>query len=75
MGATLVPGAANFSIFSRSAGGMELLLFDRADTQGRLSVFTPECDLRNVGFTSSTSLIILHRCRRNFSGRTLPTTI
>ena len=59
MGATLVTGGANFSILSRSAGSIELLLFDRVDTQGRLSVLiTPECDLRNVGFTSSASLII-----------------
>ncbi len=31
LGAALVPGGANFSIFSRSASGMELLLFDRED--------------------------------------------
>ena len=31
MGATLVSGGANFSVFSRSATGIELLLFDRAD--------------------------------------------
>jgi len=31
LGATLVPGGANFSIFSREASGVELLLFDRAD--------------------------------------------
>jgi len=30
-GATLVPGGANFSIFSRSAAGIELLFFDRVD--------------------------------------------
>ena len=31
LGATLVPGGANFSIFSRSAASIELLFFDRAD--------------------------------------------
>src|SRR5271166_6847741 len=31
IGATLVPGGANFSIFSRSAAGIELLFFDRVD--------------------------------------------
>jgi glycogen operon protein len=31
IGATLQPGGANFSIFSRSAERIELLLFDRAD--------------------------------------------
>jgi pullulanase/glycogen debranching enzyme len=31
IGASLVPGGANFSIFSRTAMGIELLLFDRAD--------------------------------------------
>ena len=31
IGATLVPGGANFSIFSRSAASIELLLFDRED--------------------------------------------
>ena len=31
IGATLVKGGANFSVFSRSAECVELLLFDRAD--------------------------------------------
>ena len=31
LGATVVPGGVNFSIFSRGASGMELLLFDRED--------------------------------------------
>src|SRR5690242_18061514 len=31
MGATLLPGGANFSVFSRSATAIELLFFDRAD--------------------------------------------
>jgi glycogen operon protein len=31
LGATLVPGGANFSIFSRSASSVELLFFDRED--------------------------------------------
>jgi pullulanase/glycogen debranching enzyme len=31
LGATLVPGGANFSIFSRSALGIDLLFFDRHD--------------------------------------------
>jgi isoamylase len=31
LGATIVPGGVNFSIFSRNASGVELLLFDRED--------------------------------------------
>ncbi len=31
IGATLVPGGANFCLFSRSAAGIELLLFDEVD--------------------------------------------
>ena len=31
IGATLAPGGANFSVFSRSAAGIELLFFDRVD--------------------------------------------
>src|SRR5271166_1181926 len=31
LGATLQPGGANFSIFSRSATSIELLFFDQAD--------------------------------------------
>ncbi|MGO9435773.1 MAG: hypothetical protein ACLPH3_11485 [Terracidiphilus sp.] len=31
IGATLVPGGVNFSVFSRSAARVELLLFDRVD--------------------------------------------
>jgi glycogen operon protein len=31
LGATLVPGGANFSIYSRNASAMELLFYDRAD--------------------------------------------
>ena len=31
IGATLTPGGANFSVFSRSATGIELLFFDRVD--------------------------------------------
>ncbi len=31
IGATLIPGGANFSVFSRSANAIELLFFDRAD--------------------------------------------
>jgi len=31
IGATLVPGGDNFSVFSRSAASIELLLFDRPD--------------------------------------------
>ena len=31
LGATVVPGGVNFSIFSRAATGMDLLLFDRED--------------------------------------------
>ena len=31
LGATIVAGSVNFSLFSRSATGVELLLFDRED--------------------------------------------
>jgi isoamylase len=31
LGATIVPGGVNFSVFSRSASGVELLFFDRED--------------------------------------------
>ena len=31
LGATAVPGGVNFSVFSRNASGVELLLFDRED--------------------------------------------
>ena len=31
IGATIVNGGANFSVFSRNAAGVELLLFDRED--------------------------------------------
>src|ERR1700746_388779 len=31
IGATLTPGGANFSVFSRSAAKIELLFFDRVD--------------------------------------------
>jgi len=31
LGATVQPGGVNFSLFSRSATGVELLLFDRDD--------------------------------------------
>src|SRR5438132_13492257 len=31
LGATIVPGGANFSVFSRGASGVELLLFERPD--------------------------------------------
>src|SRR6516225_7507455 len=31
LGATVVPGGVNFSLYSRNASGVELLLFDRED--------------------------------------------
>src|SRR5262245_34227708 len=31
LGATIVPGGVNFSVFSRRATGIDLLLFDRVD--------------------------------------------
>ena len=34
LGATVVPGGVNFSVFSRGALGVELLLFDREDDPG-----------------------------------------
>ncbi len=38
LGATLTPGGANFSIFSRSASRIELLLFDRVDDDRPLRI-------------------------------------
>jgi isoamylase len=40
IGATIVPGGANFSIFSRSASGVELLFFDREDDPHPARVIT-----------------------------------
>src|SRR5437016_11436079 len=40
LGATIVPGGANFSIFSRSASGVELLFFDREDDPHPARVIT-----------------------------------
>jgi glycogen operon protein len=40
LGATVVDGGVNFSLFSRSATGVELLLFDRAD-DGRPACVIP----------------------------------
>jgi glycogen operon protein len=33
IGATVAPGGVNFTIFSRTASGLELLLFDEADAR------------------------------------------
>jgi glycogen operon protein len=40
LGATLVQGGANFSVFSRSASAVELLLFDREHDGQPARVFT-----------------------------------
>jgi isoamylase len=40
LGATVVPGGANFSLFSRSASAVELLLFDREDDTRPARVIT-----------------------------------
>src|ERR1700680_3986 len=40
LGATVVPGGANFSLFSRSASAVELLLFDREDDPRPARVIT-----------------------------------
>src|SRR4051794_2436276 len=34
LGATVAPGGVNFSLFSRTAAGVELLFFDREDDAG-----------------------------------------
>src|SRR5690242_5094646 len=46
LGATVRDAGANFSVFSRTAGGIELLLFDRADdaVPARVIRFDPESD-------------------------------
>src|SRR3954453_5261352 len=43
LGATLVPGGANFSVFSRSASSVELVFFDRVDDT-RPSAVVPVVD-------------------------------
>jgi len=47
LGATIVPGGVNFSLFSRSASDVELLLFDRDDdaVPGRVIHFDPVANL------------------------------
>ena len=40
LGATVVPGGVNFSVFSRNASGMELLFFDREDDAQPARVIT-----------------------------------
>lgn len=43
LGATVVDGGVNFSIFSRTASGMELLLFDKEDDPRPAQVIPIEC--------------------------------
>src|SRR5215472_4215321 len=47
LGATIVPGGVNFSLFSRSASDVELLLFDREDDAepARVIHFDPAANL------------------------------
>ena len=49
VGATLVSGGANFSVFSRSAAGIDLLLFDRVD-DSRPSRVIPIDPLTNLTY-------------------------
>jgi isoamylase len=49
IGATLVPGGANFSVFSRSAAAIELLFFDQAD-DARPSRVIPIDPLTNLTY-------------------------
>ncbi|MGD1073877.1 MAG: glycogen debranching protein GlgX [Bryobacteraceae bacterium] len=49
LGATLIPGGANFSVFSRSASAIELLLFDRVD-DARPSRIIPIDPLTNLTY-------------------------
>src|SRR5271157_5295456 len=49
IGATLVPGGANFSVFSRSAAGIDLLFFDRVD-DSRPSRVIPIDPLENLTY-------------------------
>src|SRR5271166_5242541 len=39
LGATVVPGGVNFSVFSRNASGVELLFFNREDDSRPARVF------------------------------------
>src|SRR5215469_671814 len=47
LGATIVPGGVNFSVFSRNASDVELLLFDREDDAhpSRVFRFDPRANL------------------------------
>ena len=47
IGATILPGGANFSLFSRAASGVELLLFDREEDSrpARVIRFDPAANL------------------------------
>src|SRR5208283_2349503 len=49
LGATLISGGANFSVFSRTASAMELLLFDRVD-DARPSRIIPIDPLTNLTY-------------------------
>jgi isoamylase len=49
LGATVLPGGVNFSIFSRNASGVELLLFNREDDM------QPECMIKLDPATNRTS--------------------
>src|SRR5215469_15991608 len=40
LGATVVPGGVNFSVFSRNASGVQLLFFDREDDARPTRVIT-----------------------------------
>ena len=40
LGATVLPGGGNFSVFSRNASGVELLFFDREDDSRPSRVIT-----------------------------------
>jgi len=53
LGATIFPGGANFSLFSRSASGVELLLFDREEgpiplTAGYACALNPEALMPSI---------------------------
>ena len=44
LGATVVPGGVNFSVYSRNASGVELLLFEREDNAIPARVITIDPD-------------------------------
>src|SRR4051794_21060122 len=48
LGASVVPGGVNFSVYSRTAEGLDLLLFDRANAPAPTQVIRLDPDLNKT---------------------------